>query len=60
MSEGDKYSKALEAIQDLYGDNSVPVETTLSSLIGLRDELGIFIEAIESDLADRDRFGRDG
>ena len=60
MSGSDKYNKALEAIQDLYGDNSVPVETTLSGLVGLRDELGIFIEAIELDLADRGRFGRDG
>lgn len=44
------YQQALEAIQELFGDDGISQQETLSLLDALIDEIEIFKEAIESDL----------
>ncbi len=43
----DKYEKALEAINEVYSDKSVSAEETIDSLNGLKDEIDVFIDALE-------------
>lgn len=47
--------KAKRALEEVHGDQSVPLETTRESLRDLREQLNILIEAIEYDIANRDR-----
>ena len=50
------YDEAIEAIRKLHGDTSVSPAETLSSLKGLRDEIDVLTDAVESDIkrAERD------
>lgn len=42
--------RALEALRELHGDMTVPLEDTLYSLQVVRDELDMLIEAVEGDI----------
>lgn len=42
------YEKALDAIRELLSDCSVSVETTIDSLHGLKDEIEIMLDALQS------------
>lgn len=44
---------ALDAISRVYGDSSVPVETTIERLESLKDEIEISIEACRADMKKR-------
>jgi len=44
------YEQAIKAIRKLHGDTSVGMRETLDNLKGLRDELDVFIEAVEKDI----------
>ncbi len=43
------YEKASKAISEIFGDTSVPKEETKASLERLREEIDIFLEALEQD-----------
>lgn len=46
--------KALEAIRDLHEDDSVDLETTLSDLEDLAEELDLLMDLIAGDIERRD------
>lgn len=50
MTHKDKYERAIEAIRIVHSDTSVPLETTLDSLLGLRDEIDMLVEAVSEDV----------
>ena len=45
------YEAALSAISRLHGDTTVSQEQTVQSLLGVREELTIFIQSVEDDIA---------
>lgn len=44
------FERIKRLLSDMFGDTSVPPETTLVNLIELRDEIEIMIDAIREDL----------
>jgi len=55
MSHEDKYDAAINAASKLHGDSSVPLETTLQSLRGLQEHIDYLIDAVETDIRQRER-----
>jgi len=49
------YEAAKEAILAVARDTSVSLEDVLSNLLGLQDELGMSIDAIEQDISAKER-----
>jgi len=54
MIDSIAYKKAIKAINEVHTDTSVPLETTFDMLKGLRDELELLMECVETDLARRE------
>ena len=44
------YEEAIKSISKVHGDVSVSPQETLENLRGLRDELDMLIESVESDI----------
>lgn len=44
------YDNALKAIGAMFSDRSVPAATTLRNLLALRDEIDIFVDALNTDV----------
>ena len=55
MTHEARYNAALEAIQAVHADQSLPLLTTHESLSALREEAESLIDAIECDLAAAER-----
>lgn len=51
MDNKQLYQTAKEAIESVFSDTSVSQEQTLENLEVLADDIGMYIDAIESDLA---------
>ena len=48
MNNDELYDHALDAVKDLFGDTSVPVEVTRERLARLQEEIAMMIEALEA------------
>jgi len=55
MSHETRYNDAIDAASKLHGDSSVPLETTLESLQGLREHVDYLIDAVEGDIKRREQ-----
>lgn len=55
MNHETRYNNAIDAASKLHGDSSVPLEETLESLHGLREHVDYLIDAVETDIRQRNR-----
>ena len=55
MSANALYDAAVSAISRVHGDTSVDLRTTLANLKGLRSEIDILIDAVETDIRREER-----
>lgn len=46
---GSRKDAILQLISELFGDTSVPVETTLDEIMEIKEECEVLIEAMQSD-----------